>query len=99
MIKLIGPSTFNTSKFEFQIYSLHFSFFQQIIGEWKAKHDDLTTELGESHREMRNYHCETVRLRSFHEEIIEQLDVVKRENKNLADEIKDLLEQVSMVLF
>ena len=75
------------------------SFFQQIIGEWKAKHDDLTTELGESHREMRNYHCETVRLRSFHEEIIEQLDVVKRENKNLADEIKDLLEQVNMILF
>ena len=59
----------------------------------------MTTELGESHREMRNYHCETVRLRSFHEEIIEQLDVVKRENKNLADEIKDLLEQVSMILF
>ena len=88
-----------TSKFEFQIDSLHFSFFQQIIGEWKTKHDDLTTELGESHREMRNYHCETVRLRSFHEEIIEQLDVVKRENKNLADEIKDLLEQVGVKLF
>ena len=84
-------------KFKFHIYILHL-FFQQIIGEWKAKHDDLTTELGESHREMRNYHCETVRLRSFHEEIIEQLDVVKRENKNLADEIKDLLEQVSIIL-
>ena len=75
------------------------SFFEKIIGEWKAKHDDLNTELGESQREMRNYHCETVRLRSFHEEINEQLDVVKRENKNLADEIKDLLEQVNRISF
>ena len=59
----------------------------------------MNAELGESQREMRNYHCETVRLRSFHEEINEQFDLVKRENKNLADEIKDLLEQVNIISF
>jgi peptidoglycan hydrolase CwlO-like protein len=32
--------------------------------------------------------------RAAWDETIEQLDVVKRENKNLADEIKDLLDQL-----
>jgi len=34
------------------------------------------------------------RLRSAQDEAVEQLDIVKRENKNLADEIKDLLDQL-----
>merc|ERR1712200_47187 len=36
----------------------------------------------------------TTALRSSQDEAIEQLDIVKRENKNLADEIKDLLDQL-----
>merc|ERR1712048_893055 len=32
--------------------------------------------------------------KAAHDEVVEQLDVVKRENKNLADEIKDLLDQL-----
>merc|ERR1712096_29133 len=34
------------------------------------------------------------RLKAAYDEINEQLDVVRRENKNLADEIKDLLDQL-----
>merc|ERR1711893_385719 len=34
------------------------------------------------------------RLKAAHDEVIEQLDIVKRENKDLADEIKDLLDQL-----
>ena len=34
------------------------------------------------------------RLKAAYDETIEQLDVVRRENKNLADEIKDLLDQL-----
>merc|ERR1712154_2865 len=34
------------------------------------------------------------RLKAAHDEALEQLDIVKRENKNLADEIKDLLDQL-----
>ena len=37
---------------------------------------------------------ELFRLKAAHEETSEQLDVVRRENKNLADEIKDLLDQL-----
>merc|ERR1711976_319021 len=44
--------------------------------------------------ECRNYNSELFRLRAAWDETIEQLDVVKRENKNLADEIKDLLDQL-----
>ena len=34
------------------------------------------------------------RLKAAQDEAVEQLDIVKRENKNLADEIKDLLDQL-----
>ena len=61
-----------------------------MVNEWKAKVDDLAHELEASQKECRNYNSELFRLRAAWDETIEQLDVVKRENKNLADEIKDL---------
>merc|ERR1712228_108165 len=60
----------------------------------KSKADDLVAEVDASHRESRNYNSELFRLKAAYDEIIEQLDIVKRENKNLADEIKDLLDQL-----
>merc|ERR1711868_298689 len=65
--------------------------FDKVIGEWKAKVDDLTAEIEASQKECRNYNSELFRLKAAWDETVEQLDVVKRENKNLADEIKDLL--------
>merc|ERR1712123_6505 len=44
--------------------------------------------------ECRNYSSEYFRIKAANEEIIEHLDTVKRENKNLAEEIKDLLDQL-----
>merc|ERR1712025_765754 len=55
---------------------------------------DLSAEIGASQDEGRNYSSELFRLKAAQQESIEQLDVVKRENKNLADEIKDLLDQL-----
>merc|ERR1712211_111153 len=68
--------------------------FEKVVGEWKAKADDMQTELEASHSECRNLNAEQFRLKSALEETSEQLDIVKRENKNLADEIKDLLDQL-----
>merc|ERR1719266_292415 len=68
--------------------------FDKVVGEWKAKVDDLVAEIEASQVECRNYNSELFRLRTAWDETIEQLDVVKRENKNLADEIKDLLDQL-----
>ena len=69
-------------------------FFTQVIGEWKAKVEDLTAEIDAGQKETRNYNSELFRLKAAWDETTEQLDVVKRENKNLADEIKDLLDQL-----
>merc|ERR1719365_516379 len=66
----------------------------KVLGEWKAKADDLMSELEACRSEGRNYSSEVYRLKASYDETMEQLDVVKRENKNLADEIKDLLDQL-----
>lgn len=66
----------------------------QVVGEWKMKCDDLATELDSSQRDCRNQSSELFRLRAAWDETVEQLDTVRRENKNLAEEIKDLLDQL-----
>merc|ERR1712038_594710 len=68
--------------------------FDKVLGEWQSKAADLAAEIGASQDEGRNYNSELFRLKAAQQESVEQLDVVKRENKNLADEIKDLLDQL-----
>merc|ERR1712165_318304 len=68
--------------------------FDKVIGEWKCKADDLTHEIGASQSECRNYSSEYFRIKAANEEMLEHLDTVRRENKNLAEEIKDLLDQL-----
>merc|ERR1712212_283145 len=68
--------------------------FDKVLGEWQSKAADLAAEIGASQDEGRNYSSELFRLKAAQDEAVEQLDIVKRENKNLADEIKDLLDQL-----
>merc|ERR1712061_730491 len=68
--------------------------FEKVVGEWKAKADDMQSELEASQSECRNLNAEGFRLKAGLDESNEQLDIVRRENKNLADEIKDLLDQL-----
>ncbi len=68
--------------------------FDKVIAEWRAKSDDLQSEIEASQAECRNFSSEFFRVKSAQEEMQEQLDTVRRENKNLADEIRDLLEQL-----
>merc|ERR1712027_179598 len=68
--------------------------FDKVLGEWQSKAADLGAEIAASQDEGRNYSSELFRLKAAQQESLEQLDVVKRENKNLADEIKDLLDQL-----
>ena len=70
------------------------SLFFQVVGEWKMKCEDLSTELDASQRDCRKVSSELFRLRTAWDETVEHLDTVRRENKNLADEIKDLLDQL-----
>merc|ERR1712121_476716 len=68
--------------------------FDKILGEWQSKAADVAAEVEASQNEGRNYSSELFRLKAATDEAVEQLDIVKRENKNLADEIKDLLDQL-----
>merc|ERR1711931_462751 len=68
--------------------------FDKVLGEWQSKAADVAAEVAASQDEGRNYTSELFRLKASTEEALEQLDIVKRENKNLADEIKDLLDQL-----
>lgn len=69
-------------------------YFDKIIDEWKAKVGDLHAEVDASQKEARNYATEVFRIRAAHEQEQEQLEGLRRENKNLADEIKDLMDQI-----
>merc|ERR1719402_110878 len=68
--------------------------FDKVLGEWQSKAADVSAEVAASQDEGRNYTPELFRLKAAQDEGLEQLDIVKRENKNLADEIKDLLDQL-----
>merc|ERR1712203_453160 len=68
--------------------------FDKVLGEWQAKAGDVAAEVEASQTEGRNYSSELFRLKAAQDEAVEHLDIVKRENKNLADEIKDLLDQL-----
>merc|ERR1711997_336472 len=68
--------------------------FDKVVGEWKAKADDLMAELDACSSECRNFNAERFRVKAALDETTEQLDIVRRENKNLADEVKDLLDQL-----
>merc|ERR1712038_1941841 len=68
--------------------------FEKVQGEWHAKANDIYEEIQACQNEGRNFSSELFRLRANQDEALEQLDIVKRENKNLADEIKDLLDQL-----
>merc|ERR1711887_116293 len=66
----------------------------RLLENGKPKHDDLVAEVDASNKECRNFNSDLFRVKAGLDETTQQLDIVKRENKNLADEIKDLLDQL-----
>merc|ERR1719337_495457 len=70
--------------------------FDKVLGEWQSKAADVSAEVAASQDEGRNYTSELFRLKAAQDEALEQLDIVKRENKNLADEIKVLRAQLEL---
>merc|ERR1711902_242 len=68
--------------------------FDKVVNEWRLKAEDLQGEITASQTECRNYSSEYFRVKASNEEMLEHLDTVRRENKNLAEEIKDLLDQL-----
>merc|ERR1711970_1559021 len=69
--------------------------FDKVVVEWKRKVDGLSMDLDLAQKECRNASSELFRVKSAYEESVAQLDEVRRENKVLSNEIKDIMDQIS----
>ncbi|KAJ8251147.1 hypothetical protein GJAV_G00217820 [Gymnothorax javanicus] len=68
--------------------------FDKMIAEWSQKCEELQLELDNSQKECRSYMTEIYKLKTSYEESLDQLEIVKKDNKTLTDEIKDLVDQL-----
>ena len=66
--------------------------FDKVIREWKHKVDFLSCDLDCSQKESRNASLDLFKVKSAYEESMLQLDEVRRENKTLSNEIKDIMD-------
>merc|ERR1719209_865470 len=69
--------------------------FDRIVGEWKGKVDGLGMDLDNAQKETRNISSELFRVKNAYDESVIQLEEVRRENKLLSNEIKDIMDQIS----
>merc|ERR1712038_1463841 len=69
--------------------------FDRIVTEWKGKADSLGKDLDVAQKDARNASSELFRVKAGYEESVIQLDEVRKENKGLSNEIKDIMDQIS----
>merc|ERR1712110_306400 len=69
--------------------------FDRIVGEWKHKADGMSRDLDIAQKDARNAASELFRVKSAYEESVLQMDEVRKENKVLSNEIKDIMDQIS----
>merc|ERR1739848_628297 len=69
--------------------------FDTVINEWKQKVDSLTFDLDVTQKDTRNISSDLFKIKSAYEETVMQLEEVRRENKTLSNEIKDIMDQIS----
>merc|ERR1712238_320073 len=69
--------------------------FDKLVCEWKLKAESTSMDLDTAQKECRNASSELFRIKSAYEESVLQLDEVRKENKVLSNEIKDIMDQIS----
>ena len=69
--------------------------FDKVCGEWKGKVDSLSRDLDNSQKDTRIASAELFKVKAAYDESVLQLDEVRRENKTLSGEIKDIMDQIS----
>ena len=62
--------------------------FDKILAEEKQKQEELQVELELSQKEVREKQTELFTLKNGCEETIDNLEAIRRENKNLGEEVK-----------
>uniref|UniRef100_A0A4W5L1D2 Myosin motor domain-containing protein n=1 Tax=Hucho hucho TaxID=62062 RepID=A0A4W5L1D2_9TELE len=68
--------------------------FDKVLAEWKQKYEEGQAELEGAQKEVRSMSTELFKMRNSYEEALDHLETLKRENKNLLQEIGDLTEQI-----
>uniref|UniRef100_A0A8C0NDR6 Myosin-16 n=1 Tax=Canis lupus familiaris TaxID=9615 RepID=A0A8C0NDR6_CANLF len=68
--------------------------FDKMLAEWQQKCEELQVEVDSSQKECRMYMTESFKIKTAYEESLEHLESVKKENKTLQEEIKELIDQL-----
>merc|ERR1719392_561038 len=69
--------------------------YDRVVGEWKMKVDSLSRDLDEAQKDTRNVSSDLFKIKNAYDESIMQLEEVRRENKTLSNEIKDIMDQIT----
>lgn len=69
--------------------------FENVVDEWKAKVDNITSELEASRKECRKHAAENSRVNAVYKEALVQVDSLREESKSLSHEIKGLTDQIT----
>ncbi|XP_055651092.1 myosin-13 [Falco peregrinus] len=69
--------------------------FDKVLAEWKQKYQDSQADLEAAQKECRSLSTEIFRMKNAYEEMLDQAETVRWENKNLQQEISDLTEQIA----
>ncbi|KAK6169002.1 hypothetical protein SNE40_020136 [Patella caerulea] len=69
--------------------------FDKTTSEWQSKFTDIQYELENSQKECRGLSAELFRTKAKDVETLDRVEALRRENKNLADEIRELTDQLS----
>ncbi|KAM9597439.1 LOW QUALITY PROTEIN: myosin-13-like [Trichechus inunguis] len=69
--------------------------FDKVLAEWKQKLDKSQAELEGAQKQSRSLSTEIFQLRNPYEEVVDRLETLRQENKNLQEEICDLTKQIA----
>ena len=68
---------------------------ERLINELQTRVNEAETGLGTSQKEARSLSSELFKTKNAYDEAIDATETIKRENKNLAEEICDLTDQLA----
>ncbi|TKS91616.1 Myosin-16 [Collichthys lucidus] len=68
--------------------------FDKMAAEWHQKNEELQLELDNSQKESRSYMTELYKLKTAYEESQDHIETIRKENKALSEEIKELVDQL-----
>ena len=69
--------------------------YDRVVGEWKHKVDSLGRDLDDAQKDTRNVSSDLFKIKNAYDEALMQLEEVRRENKVLSGEIKDIMDQIT----